>query len=124
MIDLAGMSPLNMLQYVRREDAQTEWQHNMDFCPETLNKVRQLALSACELQSERANTQSERWKHTERAVKNAMLGGAEKRTCAMVKSSALADGAWWVAEQSSSPACCARARMPRGAPGVGPGRVS
>ncbi len=40
VIDLAGMSPLNMLQYVRREDAQTEWQHNMDFCPETLNKVR------------------------------------------------------------------------------------
>jgi len=40
VIDLAGMSPINMLQYVRREDAQTEWQHNMDFCPETLNKVR------------------------------------------------------------------------------------
>jgi len=40
VIDLAGMSPINMLQYVRREDAQTEWQHNMDFCPETLNKAR------------------------------------------------------------------------------------
>ncbi len=40
VIDLAGMSPINMLQYVRREDAQTDWQHNMDFCPETLNKAR------------------------------------------------------------------------------------
>ena len=40
VIDLAGMSPINMLQHVRREDAQSEWQHNMDYCPETLNKVR------------------------------------------------------------------------------------
>ncbi|KAK9820764.1 hypothetical protein WJX81_007320 [Elliptochloris bilobata] len=39
VIDLASMSPLNMLQHVRRDDAQSEWQHNMDFCPETLNKV-------------------------------------------------------------------------------------
>ena len=39
VIDLAGMSPINMLQHVRREDAQSEWQHNMDYCPETLNKV-------------------------------------------------------------------------------------
>lgn len=39
VIDLAGMSPINMIQHVRREDAQSEWQHNMDFCPETLNKV-------------------------------------------------------------------------------------
>ncbi|KAK9827387.1 hypothetical protein WJX81_005359 [Elliptochloris bilobata] len=39
VIDLASMSPFNMLQHVRRDDAQSEWQHNMDFCPETLNKV-------------------------------------------------------------------------------------
>ena len=43
MIDLAGMSPINMIQHVRREDAQSEWQHNMDFCPETLNKVSLLS---------------------------------------------------------------------------------
>ena len=40
ILDLSGMSALSMMSHMRSEESQAEWQHNMDFQPEVLHKVR------------------------------------------------------------------------------------
>ena len=39
VLDLGGMSAMQMVSHMRNQDAQQEWQHNLDFHPEVLHKV-------------------------------------------------------------------------------------
>ena len=39
VLDLQGMSAMQMVSHMRSPDAQREWQHNLDFMPESLHKV-------------------------------------------------------------------------------------
>ncbi|KAK9868542.1 hypothetical protein WJX84_002546 [Apatococcus fuscideae] len=39
VIDLTGLSPVNLITQARNTESQAEWQHNMDYAPETLCKI-------------------------------------------------------------------------------------
>ena len=39
VLDLQSMSAMQMVSHMRSPDAQREWQHNLDFMPESLHKV-------------------------------------------------------------------------------------
>ncbi len=46
VIDLHGLSPVNLITQTRNPESQAEWQHNMDYAPETLCKVPRSCLSS------------------------------------------------------------------------------
>jgi len=40
VLDLSGMSALQMIGHMKSTESQKEWQHNQNFMPEVLHKVR------------------------------------------------------------------------------------